>query len=99
MEDLFRRLLDEYPGAIIAGGAVRDHLLGKQVKDIDLWMSRDAFDRLRKSKLLLSGDLTAFNQRLTLVNERYTSPGRYAKLKKKFAGWKIDKPKEENDDI
>jgi hypothetical protein len=42
--DLFDRLLAQYPGAFIAGGAVRDAELGYPIKDIDLWISVEDLD-------------------------------------------------------
>lgn len=42
-EALFDRVLSEYPGGVIAGGAVRDAELNGPIKDIDLWLSLDDF--------------------------------------------------------
>ena len=39
--DLWRAILAKMPpGSIVAGGAVRDYLLGYEPKDIDVFMSR-----------------------------------------------------------
>ena len=39
--ELFDRVLGEYRGSIIAGGAVRDWLLDKPIADIDVWAGLD----------------------------------------------------------
>ena len=157
---LFDRLLAEYPGAVIAGGAVRDALLGYPISDVDLWIDvasgvelglesdssaaeYEVMDQVGRVVAVLKAehewcpypvhvmlvtmyvpgrvgvtaavdrfdyglckvgydgevvltsdflrDLNA--RRLTLLNEAYTSPARYEKLKAKFEGWEIDAPK------
>lgn len=40
---LFNRTLEEYPGAIIAGGAVRDAVLMRPIKDLDVWVGLDDY--------------------------------------------------------
>lgn len=34
--ELWQEIIEKLPGAVIAGGAVRDYLLGVEPKDIDL---------------------------------------------------------------
>lgn len=42
--DVLRRVQQEYPGAIIAGGSLRDLYYGRPVKDVDIFIPTDPDD-------------------------------------------------------
>lgn len=45
----------EFPTAVIAGGAVRDHFLGVSAKDIDILVDAESADELEQAALRLDG--------------------------------------------